>query len=168
MNAGDIKLIYDYNYWARDRILSAAARVSDDQYAAPAGYPYGGLRGTLVHMLDAEQSWRHIMALGYWTPELLETDFPTLQVLQEAWAVEEAAMRSFLAGLSDEALTGIVRYTADTGHERKRVLWHCLIHLANHGTQHRAEAAAMLTGYGQSPGDLDFTLFLNERGPTAA
>lgn len=32
-----------------------------------------------------------------------------------------------------------------------------------YGTQHRSEAAAILTGYGCSPGDLDFTLFLNER-----
>jgi uncharacterized damage-inducible protein DinB len=43
------------------------------------------------------------------------------------------------------------------------VLWHCLLHVANHGTQHRAEAAAILTAYGASPGDLDVTLFLNER-----
>jgi hypothetical protein len=28
---------------------------------------------------------------------------------------------------------------------------------------HRNEAAALLTGYGQSPGDFDFTMFLNER-----
>ena len=30
--------------------------------------------------------------------------------------------------------------------------------------EHRAEAAAMLTSYSQSPGDLDFTVFLNETG----
>src|SRR5438552_7817961 len=45
---------------------------------------------------------------------------------------------------------------------RERVLWHCLFHLVNHGTQHRSEAAALLTGYGQSPGGLDFTALLNE------
>jgi hypothetical protein len=30
--------------------------------------------------------------------------------------------------------------------------------------QHRSEAAHMLTEYGQSPGDIDFTLFLREAG----
>jgi len=41
-------------------------------------------------------------------------------------------------------------------------LWHCLWHVVNHGTQHRSEAAALLTRFNQSPGDLDFTVFMNE------
>jgi uncharacterized damage-inducible protein DinB len=44
----------------------------------------------------------------------------------------------------------------------ERPLWHGPSLAVNHGTQHRGEAAALLTDYGQSPGDLDFTLFLNE------
>jgi uncharacterized damage-inducible protein DinB len=34
-------------------------------------------------------------------------------------------------------------------------VWQMLLHLANHGTQHRSEAALLLTGAGRSPGDLD-------------
>jgi uncharacterized damage-inducible protein DinB len=44
------------------------------------------------------------------------------------------------------------------------VLWQILYSSVDHATQHRSEAAALLTGYDQSPGDIDFTLFLLERG----
>ena len=73
-------------------------------------------------------------------------------------------MRAYLASLTDADMSGFVRYTTSSGAARERVLWHCLLHIVNHGTQHRSESAAMLTSYGQSPGDVDFTLFLSSRG----
>jgi uncharacterized damage-inducible protein DinB len=41
-------------------------------------------------------------------------------------------------------------------------LWQAMAHLVNHGTQHKTEAAAMLTDFGQSPGDIDMILYLIE------
>ncbi len=163
MNIQDIHLIYDYNYWARDRILRAAERVTEEQYIMPATFPFGGLRGTLVHILDAEISWRTFFERSEWMAELGEADFPTLARLRTAWDVEEASMRAFLARLTDADLENILAYTTDEG-DRRRILWHCLLHVVNHGTQHRAEAAALLTTYGASPGEVDFTQFLNAVG----
>jgi hypothetical protein len=40
-----------------------------------------------------------------------------------------------------------------------RPLWQCLAHVVNHGTQHRSEAAMVLTHWGQSPGELDLIYY---------
>ncbi len=157
-------MLYDYNCWANRRILAASARVSPEQFVEPAGLNYGTLRGTLLHTLDTEYGWRILVQHHRRTPELVEADFPTVEALVQRWDAEEADMREYLASLSDADLVGTVRYTNDRGEPRERVLWHVLAHIVNHGTQHRSEAAVILTNCGQSPGDLDLPLFLNERG----
>jgi uncharacterized damage-inducible protein DinB len=95
--------------------------------------------------------------------DLVAADFPTFAALQARYPQEEQAMRAYLATLSDEDMNKHRYYTTNEGFTRDRIFWHCLLHVVNHGTQHRSEAAALLTDYGCSPGDLDFTVFLNEQ-----
>jgi uncharacterized damage-inducible protein DinB len=160
----DILTMWEYNEWANRRILAAASQLAPERFEAAAPFSYGSLRATLFHTLEAEQFWRILCQHGRFSEDWLEADYPTAAVFEQRWAEENAAMAAYLAGLTDADLDGIIRYTVEGGLVRERPLWHCLYHLVNHGTQHRAEAAAMLSGYGVSPGDLDFTLFLNERG----
>jgi uncharacterized damage-inducible protein DinB len=162
-----VDCIFDYNYWANRQILAAAAKVSPEQYLAPVdfahGFPYGSLRNTLVHIYDAEYGWRMLCQHGQVVEDADPAEFPTFDGLVERWRAEEAAMLDYLSGLNDEAMLGFVRYTIPTGEKRERVLWHCLYHVVNHGMQHRGEAAAILTNLGHSPGELDFTVYLNEQ-----
>ncbi|HYU21327.1 MAG TPA: DinB family protein [Chloroflexota bacterium] len=53
--------------------------------------------------------------------------------------------------------------TLPNGAEFRLPLWQMMLHVANHGTQHRSEVAALLTGFGQSPGDLDLLVYLWDR-----
>jgi uncharacterized damage-inducible protein DinB len=162
MNHADISLLYEYNYWANRRILATASHISRTQYISPAPFPRGNLRATLLHILDAEYAWRVLLTEAHEVNDLAEADYPTLPLLEAFWHEEEARMRAYLAGLNDEQVAGLVRYTNAEGIRRERVIWHCLFQVLNHGTQHRSEAAAMLTDFGQSPGDLDFSFFMSE------
>lgn len=167
MNLQSIDTLYDYHFWANRRILDAGAGLSHEQFLTSPGHGLESLRAILAHCIDAEGGWRTLWEAG--TTEGFEAvradDFPTFDALAQRWAQEEQSLRAYLAGLTDADLTGYVRYHAHDGTPRQRILWHTLWHLVNHGTQHRSEAAAILTGYGRSPGDLDFTVFLNTRRP---
>jgi uncharacterized damage-inducible protein DinB len=172
MKIDEIKLLYGYNDWADARLLAACARVSPEQYAAPGSYGRGGLRATMVHILD--NIWQQRITLqgfyreplaneaAYDATELHEDVFPTLDVLQERWMLEQREMQAYLNTLTEETLNSTIRYVIP-GVIRERVVWHILVDLILHATQHRSEAAALLTGYGQSPGDFDFTIFMSER-----
>lgn len=160
MNQNDIKLLFRYHNWANARVLDQAALVPAANYTAPAPVPHGSLRGTLVHALAAEVVWRQ-RGLGNSPTSLLnEADLPTFAALVARWAQEAQALQQFIAGLSDADLSRTIDYRTTTGAPKSNVLWHLLAHLVNHGTQHRAEAAMLLTGYGCSPGDLDLIVFL--------
>ena len=165
MQQHDIKALYAYNYWANHRILQACGTLPSEDYTAPVvpNPGHGSLRGILVHMLDTEYGWRMICQEQRLTPDLTEADLPTFEQLLQRWQIEEKAMQAYLAQLNDDNLHGLIHYTNSQGQPRTRVLWHLLLNVANHGTQHRSEAATILTGYGASPGDLDFTVFLSEQ-----
>ncbi len=154
MNVRDVRTLYDHNYWATRRILAAAPHVSPDQFLVPTPHGFGSSRGTLVHVLDAECGWRMLYQHGTLASfgAMKEDDFPTLGSLERRWEEEERAMRDYLPRLTDERMTDHVRYTTDEGETRDRILGHCLWHVVNHGTHHRSEAAAILTGLGCSPG----------------
>jgi uncharacterized damage-inducible protein DinB len=163
MNINNIRDMYAYNYWANNRLLAKAEQVTQ-QFTAEIIPGVGSLQAALIHTLDAESSWRHFFQGQGFQPDLDQVDFPTVAALRLRWQDEERAMWAYLDSLSEENLTGILRYEVEGGVCRERLLWHCLYHVVNHGTQHRSEVAALLTACGHSPGEMDFTLFLNERG----
>ena len=160
MTSGAMQQLYAYNEWANARIFAQAAQLSEEQLRQSNDFGWGSLFGALVHTLDAEYGWRKYLQDAEDDIWLKESDFDSLAALRERWEQENAALQGFVRGLSDSDLQGKVFYEVD-GEERSHVIWHCLAHVANHGTQHRAECAALLTNLGHSPGDMDMMLYLN-------
>ena len=162
MNKHDITLLYKYNQWANAKILNAALQVANDQFLASATFPHGGLRGTLVHTLFAEWIWRHRWEGTSPVIRLKPEDFPSFKALRTRWADEEKLLMAFVDNVTDERLNSHFFYTTTKGEPHERILWQAMVHVVNHGTQHRSEAAALLTDFGHSPGDIDLIYFLSE------
>ena len=161
MNKRDIETLFRYTGWANARVLRQVAQVSPEQYTTPAAVPQGSLHGTLVHTLAAEVAWRRRWQGAQTASERSRFTHP--RTLAERWEQEAQALAAFVASLTDEDLDHTVRYKTTKGAPMENMLWHLMAHVVNHGTQHRSEAAMLLTGYGHSPGDLDLIMFLQRK-----
>ncbi len=157
-------LMLDYNYWAMHRLLAAAKRASEEELRTPSAASGQSIHSTLIHIMDGERLWR-LRCEGESPIRLSDpADFPTLSDVLHALAEQERALRGYVDGLSDSDLSDVVRYHNTKGVAYEQERWQILSHVINHGTQHRAEVAFLLTKKGYSPGDLDLIMYLREQG----
>jgi uncharacterized damage-inducible protein DinB len=148
--------LFNYNYWARDRLLQACAALTDEQFLRPLGSSFPSIRDTLAHLVAVEWLW-----LERWrgrSPRSLlsSEEFPTLAAVSERWRMVEAEMREYLATLSEEALEGTVPYLNFKGETWTYNLWRMMVHLLNHQSYHRGQVATLLRQLGIQPPQVDF------------
>ena len=175
MTKEDIRLLYEYDHWANNRILRAASALTPEQFTRDLGGSFRSVRDTLVHLIGGEWGW-----LEYWKepshgPQSL-TDlwarhdalfnpdaFPNLTALDFKWREVEKKQAEFVTRVTDESLEKLlpVRTTQVT-------LAHLMQHLVNHSTYHRGQVAMMLRQVGAEPLPTDFHLFLLEASNHAA
>jgi uncharacterized damage-inducible protein DinB len=92
----ELATLIDYMYWANQRILRSAARLTDAQFRLPSVIAGRDLRGTLVHTLDVEMSWRRRLQRrpeGEWKKALAASDYRRVVALADHWSRDEVEMR---------------------------------------------------------------------------
>jgi uncharacterized damage-inducible protein DinB len=163
--ADAVRALYRYNRWATEQVLDAAGGLTSEQLLTPGTAGHGSVRDTLVHMIRAHRGW-----LSWWDGSLSgqdaynlkldPADFPTVAAVRAEWDALASQTEAFVERLDDDDLARIYRQTLPDGQETALVLSTMMLHVANHNTQHRSEVAAMLTGFGHSPGNLDFIYYV--------
>ena len=154
MTVDEVRDLFAYDRWASERLLRALDGIDAATWSTSNVIDERGLGGVLVHMLGAYQRWRHGLAEDGETPRPERGPLPSPAELRATWEAEWPAMDAWLATLDDAWLAGDDEGVPIAG---------LLRHLVNQGTQHRSEAAALLTRAGRSPGDLDMIVWLEER-----
>src|SRR6266404_3242494 len=156
-----IRNLYDYNAWANARILDTAAKLTREQLLAPGGASFDSVRDTLAHTMSAQwlylERWQGRSPRGW--PDA--SPYPDLAAIRARWELIEHDTQAFVAALDDARLAAVVEYTNMQGEPWAYPLWQQMIHQVNHATQHRSEAAVMLTKLGCSPGGLDLLYFVD-------
>ncbi len=148
MDVDAIRWLFGYDRWATRRIIDVLDGMDASVWTRPNAVADRGLGSILVHHLGASQRWRAgLQSQGRDEgPSPEREPLPSVDDLRARWEAEWAAVDAWLPQLTEE----FVGYAFDGV-----PVWQMLVHVVNHGTQHRSEAAALLTAEGRSPGELD-------------
>ncbi|MBA2631960.1 MAG: DinB family protein [Chloroflexi bacterium] len=156
MQVDEIRFLFAYDRWATRRVLAVLDGMDSAVWTRANAVGDRGLGGILVHHLGASQRWRiGLQSRGADEGPAPEREpLPAIDELRERWEAEWAAVDAWLPTLTD----GFIGYVFEGV-----PVWQMLVHVVNHGTQHRAEAGALLTAEGQSPGELDLINYAEEQ-----
>ena len=164
MHLNDIHNLYEYNYWANHQLLGVVEILTHEQFTKDLGSSHGGIHGTLVHIMGAEEIW-----LKRWKEESPSTfytkeKFPTFDALSDHWDMVEHEMIGFCHILKmEEDIAKTVTYKDLKGNQYSQSLWQLMQHLANHSTYHRGQVVTMLRQLGVKPVGTDLVTFYRQK-----
>ena len=159
MTAKDLERLYDYGYWANQKLFQVLSQLTPEQFTLSVSGSYGSIRNTLVHVLSAEWGWLDRCGGPKRGPALKPDDYPTVDSLVKTWSSVEEYLRDFLSKLKDEDLDRIVEYQNPRGERRTGILGDLLQHGAVHGVHHRGQVALLLRTLGYVPGNFDLLFY---------
>ncbi len=151
MTADETRELFGYNAWANRLLFDAAAALSDELYHRDLKSSFGGLHGTLAHIVWAEQLWL-CRWLGRSNPAVPQgRDLGSLAAVRARWEEVEAERRAFLHGLSDAGLAETRTVKPSTGGEFRHSLAEMVRHVVDHSSYHRGQVVTMLRQVGVAP-----------------
>ena len=150
-----IQTMIDYNYTLHHRLWQSIMTLSDEQFVADIPYSHGSIRNHMVHLARVDVSWLRGLkgdatARSY---RLNPEDYPTRTSVREVCDSAEQEVRDYLATLDDNVL-------ASTPQGMPLPVWQTLLHLVNHGTDHRGQVLRALHDFGAVTFDQDLAFYL--------
>lgn len=151
--------LFDYNAWANRTIFDAAGSLPDAQYFRDLNGSYGGIHGTLAHVVWAEQLWLYRW-LGRPNPAVPQgADLKSLAQVRSRWEAVEAERGAFMAGLTDSRLDETRLVKPSSGGEYVHSLRQMFRHFINHSSYHRGQIVTFMRQLGAKPPSTDLILY---------
>lgn len=158
MNAEAFRHFYNYHF-AENRNMwdTYIMPLSHEQFTEHVNYSYGSICKQIVHMMSADHMWfcgLREMEL----PESLDpTQFDDRNAIRAHWDHIEQTMRDYLDELRDDMLFD-KPFTDEE--DKDLIVWQVLLHVVNHGTDHRAQLLRILHDLGVKTTSQDYIFFV--------
>ncbi len=161
MISGDVlRMHLNYTSWASARLMEAVRDLSDTELRQDFGTADKTLIGTLVHIFGADRIWLSRVQ-GHSSELVPGPEYHDPAVLQPAWKSIRDGWESWANGMSDGDLQREISYHDLRRNPWHTPLWQVVLHVVNHGTHHRGQAAGFLRSMGHVPPPLDLVAVLS-------
>ena len=154
-----IRDFFEYHFTINRKIWDECiTKLTSEQLLQDVDYGVGSIRNQVVHMMSVDDAWFHDVIGKEFVAHMDPEDYPTQAIIRERWDEVEQKMRSALATLDDELLT-----QPFPGSDGEFTYAQALLHVVNHGTDHRAQLLKMLNEHGIATFPQDYIFYIFKR-----
>lgn len=159
MQAETIRELYQYHFAMNRRVWDEGVMaLTIDQFVEKSEYSVGSVRNQCVHLFNIDERWfrglRGEEVPGFENPVYYGKQ---RQKVRDKWDEVEALQRDYLAKLTDDRLPTLLDGALLT-------VGQVLLHVINHGTDHRAQLLRLLNELGVPTFPQDYAIWLMRRG----
>ena len=151
-----IKTFIEYHLDMSRRLWDSIDTITDEQFLADDAYSRGSIRNLMVHLFSTDHRWmtgvRDAQDVGHLNLE----DFQTKAAAREAFEKIAKELEDYSSTLTEADLDSPNDKIAEPR-------WQILLHIINHGTDHRSTVLQHLNEYGAPTFDQDFVIWLWSR-----
>lgn len=138
-----VRTLAQYNDALHRRLWESIMQLTDEQFVAEIDYSHGSIRNQMVHLAAVDARWlgglRELPDARAFRLE--PADYPTRQSVYEVW---DPIAREFMAYVLSLDEASLLR----TPVGMPGPAWQVLLHVFNHGTDHRAQILRALHDLG--------------------
>jgi len=158
MNADAFRHFYNYHFAENRKIWDEyVTPLSYEQFTQAIGYSHGSVRSQIVHLMNVDEAWFGGLQGIENSDSYTQADFDDRQLIRVYWDKVEQTMRGYLANLRDDML---FEKPFAEGEDKDLRLWQVLLHVGNHGTDHRAQLLRLLDDLGVQTKSQDYIFYV--------
>ncbi len=158
MNSDAFRHFYNYHFTENRKIWdSYVTPLSHEQFTQNVDYSHGSVRNQIIHLMSVENTWFCELQGIEPTEPFPPADFDDRKIIRAHWDSVEHSIRDYLAKLHDEMLySKPITFEED----KELIVWQVLLHVVNHGTDHRAQLLRLLNDLGVKTGPQDYIFYV--------
>ena len=142
MNANAFRHFYDYHFSENRKIWeNYVMPLTYEQFTLDASYSHGSVRNQIVHLMNTDEAWFSGLRNVDFPEPYKVADHDDRAIIRQHWDRVEGDMRAYLVNLRDDML---FEKPFPEGEDKDLILWQVLLHVVNHGTDHRAQLLRLL------------------------